>query len=168
MKELAAAVGCSESFVSKIENNRVKPSLVMLHKMASALGLNMSTFFGGTTEGGPVQINCAGTAPRIRTRPPREGPGIELEGLIAPQKNGLLQVNIHHVEPGGASEGLISHRGKEFGYVIRGELSLEVDGVTYELSLGDSFAFPSELEHGYSNAGAEPLSVLWINTPPTF
>jgi transcriptional regulator with XRE-family HTH domain len=168
MKDLAEAAGCSESFVSKIESDKVRPSLVMLHRFAGALGLNMSAFFSDVAQGSDVQIIRAGQGPKLLTRPPRQGPGIVLEGLMAPTRHGLLQVNIHHVEPGGASEGTISHKGEEFGFVLAGTMDLRVDGLTFRLTKGDSFAFPSELSHGYANAGAEPLSVLWINTPPTF
>jgi transcriptional regulator with XRE-family HTH domain len=168
MKELAEAAGCSESFVSKVEGDKVRPSLVMLHRFASALGLNMSAFFSDVSNGSDVQINRAGQGPKLLTRPPRQGPGIMLEGLMAPAHHGLLQVNIHHVEPNGASEGTISHKGEEFGYVLAGTMDLYVDGQTFRLNAGDSFAFPSELPHGYANAGLEPLSILWINTPPTF
>ena len=169
MRELAETAGCSESFVSKVENDKVRPSLVMLHRLAGALGLNVATFFEGTDGAeGPIQIQRAGTGSHIFTRPPREGSGISLEGLVAASKSALLEVNLHHVEPGGASEGMISHRGEEFGYVLAGTLKLSVDGKVFTLEAGDSFFFPSELSHGYANPGIEKTVVLWVNTPPTF
>lgn len=168
MRELAEAAGCSESYISKIESGKVLPSLAMLHRLASALGLNMTAFFNNVVDESPVRVVRSGTGPRITTRTPRKGPGIEIEGLVVPSRSGLLQVNIHHVDLGGESEGVISHKGEEFGIVLRGRLSLTVDGRVYELEQGDSFSFSSELPHSYKNVGTSQLSVLWINTPPTF
>lgn len=168
MRELADAAGCSESYISKIEADKTVPSLAMLHRLASALGLNMSTFFNEQISFGPVRIVKANAGPRIATPGFCEKCGIAIEGLVVPAKSGLLQVNIHHVELGGASEGFISHKGEEFGLVLKGKLNLKVNGTSYRLNQGDSFSFSSELPHAYENAGETRLSILWVNTPPTF
>ena len=46
MRDLAAAVGCDESMVSKIEAGKVMPSLAMLSKIVGALDRDMASFFG--------------------------------------------------------------------------------------------------------------------------
>ena len=35
--QLAEKVGCTESFLSKVEHDKVRPSLMMLHKIVAAL-----------------------------------------------------------------------------------------------------------------------------------
>jgi uncharacterized cupin superfamily protein len=60
------------------------------------------------------------------------------------------------------------HEGDEFGYVLEGRLSLNIDDTVHELVAGDSFAFPSHLAHTYRNPGPDVTRVIWINTPPTF
>src|SRR6185503_462278 len=37
LKDVADAAGCSESLVSKIENNKIEPSLQVLHKLCTVL-----------------------------------------------------------------------------------------------------------------------------------
>ena len=42
LKQLAQKVGCSESLLSKLENEVAAPSLSMLHRLATALETNIS------------------------------------------------------------------------------------------------------------------------------
>jgi quercetin dioxygenase-like cupin family protein len=72
------------------------------------------------------------------------------------------------VEPGGASDGKISHEGEELGYVIEGHLELTVDDHHAILGPGDSFFFSSQRPHGYRNAGNTTVKIIWVNSPPTF
>src|ERR1700690_309628 len=46
MRDLARKVSCTESMISKIEANRVVPSIPMLQKIIVALDRNMASFFG--------------------------------------------------------------------------------------------------------------------------
>ncbi|WP_291690626.1 helix-turn-helix domain-containing protein [Bradyrhizobium sp.] len=46
MRDLAEAVGCDESMISKIEAGKVLPSLPMLDKLVTALDRDMASFFG--------------------------------------------------------------------------------------------------------------------------
>lgn len=54
------------------------------------------------------------------------------------------------------------------GYVLEGEIALNLGEQTWTLSAGDSFYFPSNVPHGYRNTGATVAKVLWVNTPVTF
>ena len=102
------------------------------------------------------------------TRLRQNADGVVLERLIPQTRNALLQVNIHQVVPGGGSHGLIAHVGEEMGYVLDGMLDLTVGDQVCRLLKGDSFFFPSEEPHGYSNPGSDTARILWVNTPPTF
>jgi len=169
LRLLADAAGCSESFVSKIENNRVRPSIAMLHRLCSELDVNIGALLTGPEEaGGDVRILAVGKRPMIRVDPEWQGEGIALERAIPQLANSLLQANILHVAPGGRSGGMIQHTGEEFGYVICGKLQLVVGDAVYQLEAGDCFLFPSPLPHGYRNSGTETARVLWVNTPPSF
>jgi uncharacterized cupin superfamily protein len=48
----------------------------------------------------------------------------------------LLQGNIHIIEPGVASDGLIEHHGEEMGYVLEGELELRLGDDVWTLEQG--------------------------------
>ncbi|MEL6265773.1 MAG: XRE family transcriptional regulator [Pseudomonadota bacterium] len=166
LSELATRAGCSESMLSKIETQRVNPSLTLLRRLAAALDLNVATLFD-EAGAGEVVSRC-GQRPRLDDDALRSGDGVILERLVAHDAATMLQGNIHIVLPGGASDGLIAHVGEEMGYLLEGRLELVVDGKTWVLEPGDSFHFRSELPHGYRNPGDSVARVLWVNTPPTF
>lgn len=169
LKEVAAGVGCSESFISKLENDKVQPSLAILHRLVALLGINVTALFSSGADGeGPLVVTRGGERPQITTRLRQKTDGVILERLIPQTRNSLLQVNIHQVAPHGSSHGLISHVGEEMGYVLEGMIDLTVGDQTCRLFQGDSFFFPSEEPHGYANPGDETAKVLWVNTPPTF
>jgi transcriptional regulator with XRE-family HTH domain len=166
LKDLAVAAECSESMLSKIETNRVTPSLPLLQRLTTALGINIAALFDEKAAEGPIAR--AGNRPLIEVDTLRSGPGIMLERLIPYSEAHLLQANIHIVAAGGSSNGTISHLGEEIGYVLQGSLDLNIDGNSYHLAEGDSFYFRSDIPHGYRNPGSETAKILWINTPPTF
>jgi transcriptional regulator with XRE-family HTH domain len=166
LSTVAKAADCSESMVSKIETDRVNPSLTMLRRLAAALDINVAKLFADAPVEGVVSHN--GERPLIDTDVLRRGDQVSLERLIPYHDGTLLQANIHIVGPGGSSDGQITHVGEEMGYLLEGQLELSVDGRKYSIQPGDSFHFSSELSHGYSNPGAVVAKVLWVNTPPTF
>ena len=170
LKELSAVVGCSESMLSKIENDKARPSLKMLHSITSALDTTIGRLFAGEgdTEGDVVMRSQDRTSISTLSQGRSEVSGVRMECLIPSPENRLLSATIHVVEPGKGSGGFIQHQGEEIGYILEGELELNVDGKAYNLVPGDSFFFGSNLPHGYSNIGNVTTRILWVNTPPTF
>lgn len=167
MRDLADRVGCSESLISKIENEKVFPSLPTLHKIAAELGTAIGKLFAESNPDGDF-VSRRGKRPVLSLDAIGRdgGVGIRLEGVAI---NGeLLYGSIHIVDAGGSSGGFIEHVGEEVGYVLEGEIEITVAGRPYLLTEGDSIFFPSELPHGYRNPGTRVARILWINTPPTF
>lgn len=167
LRELAALAGCSESMLSKVENDRAVPSLSVLHRVTEVLNLTIGELFSRTHNVGRI-VYRAGERPVVAIDPLRSGSGILMERLISYAPEHLLQGSIHIVEPGGGSDGIITHDGEEVGYVIEGTLELTVGDDIFALETGDSFVFRSETPHGYRNTGPVRARVIFINTPPTF
>jgi transcriptional regulator with XRE-family HTH domain len=169
LRHLADQVGCTEGFLSKVENNKARPSLATLHRLVTALEINVASLFAEkSSQDGPVSIMRRGERFMIKTDAMRRGPGVVLERLVSNSQSRLMQANIHHVAPNGSSDGLIEHEGEEMGYVLEGALELEVGGVKVAVAKGDSFFFNSSLPHGYRNRGSVGAKILWVNTPPSF
>ena len=167
LKQLADAAGCSESLLSKIETGRANPSLKMIHRVASALGMPVAGLF--LQDAGPYNVVLRkGERPVIEMDQVRQGNGIQLEALIPSAGRHLLTGYINHIDPGGGSDGDLVHEGEEFGYVLEGQIELTVDHKAYLLKAGDSFNFRSDKPHSYRNTGHGTARILWINTPPTF
>lgn len=166
LKELADQSQCSESMLSKIENDKAAPSFGTLHRVATALGTNISELYSAPNSAERI-VSQAGERPVLVTDNLRTGKGIQLERLIPYSREHLLQGNIHMIAPGGGSEAIV-HSGEEIGYVLEGEIELVIDGNKMRAKSGDSFHFRSELPHAYRNVGSKTARVLWISTPPTF
>lgn len=167
LKEVAAKAECSEGYVSKIENDKVAPSLSMLHRIVGVLGINLAYLFETNEEDSQV-VSQKGRRPVMDLDPLRQGQGLRLERVLPYSDKHLLQCNIHIVEPGGTSEGQITHEGEEIGLVLEGEVELLLEDKVYQLNPGDAFYFWSTRPHGYRNAGTTTARIFWVNTPPTF
>ena len=140
LKKVADAAKCSESFISKLENDKASPSFTMLHRLTAILGANVAALFASDEVGNVVSQR--GARPVILTDRLRIGKGIRLERLIPYSRSYLLQGNIHHIATGGGSDGNIVHSGEEVGYVLDGEIELTVDGRHYRAKAGELFSFP--------------------------
>lgn len=162
LTQVAAKAGCSESLISKIENGQATPSLSMLHRIAVALDTNIAAL---TTEDAPLDspVLRPGKRPVIQT-----GGGIALERLVLAKRGGLLQANIHIVQPGVETDGQIVHAGEEVGYLLEGRIELLLGDESYVIQAGDAFTFSSQIPHGYRNTGSDVAKILWVNTPATF
>jgi transcriptional regulator with XRE-family HTH domain len=164
MRDLAREAGCSESLLSKIENDKANPSLTTLHRIAMALGTSIAAILPGHDGEGRIV-----SRPQDRPSYTTEDGGTRIERLVSASGIHLLQGFIHWVRPGAGYEGeVVQHQGEELGLVLDGEIELMVDGVTYRIAAGGSFHFRSELPHGYHNSGSVPARIVWVSTPPTF
>ena len=166
LRNMAELVGCSESLLSKIENDRTTPSLSTLHKIAVALGLSISDIFGS----GESEIVTRANKRNVLLVDGDEADGdrMRLEQLVPAKKGRLLQADMYIIPPGSGSNGELEHSGEEFGFVLEGSLFLTIEKMSYLLEAGDSFVFRSELTHSFANNGNTVARVLWVNTPPTF
>lgn len=167
LKDLAEATECSESLLSKIENNKVEPSLKVLHRITAVLGTTIAELFASQREN-EITVQQMGERTVVVTRSNAEGGAINLERIIPFGENQMLDANIHIIDPKTDSGGDITHAGEEVGYILEGELELTIEDETFYLKPGDSFYFRSELRHRYYNPGDLTTRVLWVNTPPTF
>jgi transcriptional regulator with XRE-family HTH domain len=164
LKRLAEMAECSESLLSRIENGSANPSIKTMHRVALALDMPVSGLFQEGVEDSSVVLR-QGERPTVQAG---QAKGHRLEALIPSRRGNLLSGYINDIEPGSGSEGVITHEGEEFGYVLDGEIELIVDKKKYQLRPGDSFFFRSERPHSYTNNRKKVARILWLNTPPTF
>jgi transcriptional regulator with XRE-family HTH domain len=167
LADIAKECGCTVSFLSKLENGLTAPSLNTLHRIATSLGVNIGTL-APQDNGGASRVVRARDRSILAAPLIRGGDGIKLELLSGQSDGELFQVNLHHVEVGGRSDGQIVHVGNEFIYVLRGEIHLFLGGETIALAQGDAAFFRSTDPHGYANSGTQEAVILWLNSPPTY
>jgi len=164
IRDLAERVGCAESMISKIENEKVAPSIAMLQRIVEALNRDLQSFFGADISS-PGIVQKQGERPVSQTDAIRGGSGVTYERLVPFGGGNLLEGNIHRIEPGAEKVDQITHQGETVGYLIEGELELTIEDTTYRLTAGDSFFFKNHLTNRYRNPCSTLTKVVWVNTP---
>lgn len=168
LRELARRVGVSPSLVSQIELDRVNPSVGTLYGLVIELGMTMSDVFGDSRTGEPVvrQLRRGdGLAEQPETRRVINlASGVRWERLT-PQSDPDVEF-LYVVYPVGAAscpeDALMTHGGKEYGYVTSGTLGVRVGFEEYELGPGGSIAFDSSSPHRLWAIGDEPVHAVWV------
>jgi transcriptional regulator with XRE-family HTH domain len=168
LRELARRVGVSPSLVSQIELDRVNPSVSTLYALVTELGMTMSDVFGDSRPGERVVHQLRGGdgfAERPETRRVINlASGVRWERLT-PHSDGEVEF-LYVVYPVGAescpADALMTHGGREYGYVTSGTLGVRVGFEEYELSTGGSIAFDSSSPHRLWTIGDEPVHAVWV------
>jgi transcriptional regulator with XRE-family HTH domain len=163
LKQVAHRIGCSPSYLSMVENDKLDPSASRLKRIVDALGSTIIELFSEESNGEEVVLRK-----EERQRVAVRGSKLVIEILVrqGPGKN--IDARLAIVSPGGGSEGDYSHTGEEFGYIVKGTLELTVDGATHILNEGDTFYFDSTRAHRFRNTSDETVEVLWVNHPPSW
>jgi transcriptional regulator with XRE-family HTH domain len=164
MRDLAQAVGCDESMISKIEAGKVLPSLPMLDKLVQALDRDMASFFGLKIDG-HMLVQKPDDRLKVHVDALRGGTGVMYERLVPIAAGNLLEANVHVVAPGGEKVDLVTHQGEAVGYLLSGTIELTIDDTTYLMTPGDSFFFKAYLTNSYRNIGEGEARIIWVNTP---
>ncbi len=155
MRGLAAKSGLSANALSMIERGKTSPSVSTLYKLADALGVPVTAFFGSQMEKGNAILVKA----EARTRVPFTR-GV-WEGLGGERFSGRVEPFIITLESG-ASSGphTMVHSGHEFVFCLRGQLEYTVERQVYQLATGDSLLFAAHLNHRWKNPGNTVTNVL--------
>jgi transcriptional regulator with XRE-family HTH domain len=168
LRELARRVGVSPSLVSQIELDRVNPSVSTLYALVTELGMTMSDVFGDSRPGERAVQQLRG-GDGLAERPESRrvinlASGVRWERLT-PHSDRDVEF-LYVVYPvGGAScpeDALMTHGGKEYGYVTSGTLGVRVGFEEYELGPGGSIAFDSSSPHRLWTIGDEPVHAVWV------
>jgi transcriptional regulator with XRE-family HTH domain len=168
LRELARRVGVSPSLVSQIELDRVNPSVSTLYALVTELGMTMSDVFGDSRSGerlGPQLRGGDGLAERPETRRVINlASGVRWERLT-PRSDRDVEF-LYVVYPVGAAscpeDALMTHGGKEYGYVTSGTLGVRVGFEEYVLGPGGSIGFDSSSPHRLWAIGDEPVHAIWV------
>jgi transcriptional regulator with XRE-family HTH domain len=169
LRELARRVGVSPSLVSQIELDRVNPSVSTLYALVTQLGMTMSDVFGDDTQPAPRVVPGRQDGHGLAAPPGTRSvinlaSGVRWERLT-PHSEPDVEF-LHVVYPVGAEscaeDALVTHGGREYGYVTSGTLGVRVGFDEYELGAGASIAFNSTSPHRLWAIGDEPVHAIWV------
>lgn len=158
LQELADMSGLSTSMLSLVERGRASPSIGSLIVIANALGVTMSDLL----------INSGHAEERIVVRA-SEARVVEtaqhvVRRLMREDRNRGVSVAVNEYAPHtGSAEHPITHDGFEYGFILQGELTVEIDGTKHVLRQGDLIAYSSRRKHKLWNHGKTKVRTLWFN-----
>ena len=72
------------------------------------------------------------------------------------------------LHPHKKSHEMVSHQGEEFGYVLKGAVTLVRGSKKYKLKAQETFYLDGSQGHYLYNHGSSDAKILWITTPPMF
>lgn len=161
LEAVAKQAGVTTGFISQVERNITSPSLASLTAMADALGAHIADFFDPPPK--PAETSRA----EMRELYASPGGGFDFERLSTSFDGSTLNGVLVYHPPGFVIEEMV-HEGEEFYYVIKGALTLTIDGVRTVLGAGDSIHFSSLRPHSVQNETSETVTVLVVNTMDLF
>lgn len=149
------------SFLSQIERGLSSLSIASLRAICEALGIDAAELIPisnplSARNGAASPITKVADRFRIRI----EGFGIAYS-YLSRRFSGRVNEILINVFPPNYRHRIAPHEGEEFGYVLEGHLSLQIEE-EYPLDPGDSFQFLASRPHGYTtsaNGGAKVLIV---------
>ncbi|HEY7206864.1 MAG TPA: helix-turn-helix domain-containing protein [Gaiellaceae bacterium] len=169
VREIARRVGVSPSLISQIERDKVNPSVSTLWALVTVLGLTMGDLFSEAEQrsgaaaatparpAGPVTVPGGRAVINLET-------GVHWERLTAGSDSVVEFLSVTY-PPGAASCGehsLVSHGGKEYGYVVSGRLGVRIGFDEFELEPGMAISFDASAPHRLWAIGDRPAEAIWV------
>ncbi|MEW6047630.1 MAG: XRE family transcriptional regulator [Bacillota bacterium] len=162
LKETAEASGLSVSFISDIERGEAAPTLTSLERLARALGVGLEALFALPAHA--AQVTRADELPTVEAW---RGDVIYYRLSSTAIENRKLECLVVKLlpSPRWLRAQPYSHEGEEFGYVLKGTLTMVFHDSEVELRPGDSIHLPSTLPHIWQNRTQEEVVAIWVITP---
>jgi len=157
MRTLAKISGLSANALSMIERSKTSPSVSTLYKLADALEVPVTSFFGS-----PVELQ---QVIHLRALDRSRIPIIRgtWEGLGGEKFIGRVEPFVLTLETGADSgPAPLVHTGHEFVFCLTGNIEYKVEESSFLLLPGDSLLFAAHLSHRWRNAGQDPANVLIV------
>jgi len=156
-KDLADKIDVTPSFISQLENNQISPSLYSFLQMCRALGVNPAHVLAADADHSTSWLLKRATVSE-RLIPVAEG--IKEYIIVDDDKLSARMVSL------GAGTALARHfhalRKPEFIHVVRGTVSVSVEGKTEQLHPGDSVFLRNSAPVQWKNEGGEEAELVEV------
>lgn len=160
LETASARTGLAKSTLSKIENDRMSPTVEVLLKLSQGFGVDLAGLFGDPRpDPAPRSLTRAGTGPRHETRSySHELLGADLaDKRITPVRARVKARSLAEYGP------LDHHDGQQFLLVLSGTVVMQfLDEAPLRLGAGDSLYFDTRTPHACLSDGPEDAELLWI------
>ena len=158
LRALADRTGLSMSMLSLVERGKTSPSIGSLIAICSALDIHMADLLA------PASLVRTSPVSRVADQPVVQTPtGVDRRILRDDRVNGV-EIAINQYLPDSLSAPTpIHHEGFEYGIVLDGQLTVELDGQVHTLETGDLISYESARNHRISNRSDRKARALWVN-----
>lgn len=160
LEDLASRCELTKGFLSQVERNLTTPSIATLQDIVEALGTTLSEFFHEEEE---KQIVFS-----VQDFFENEQDEYKIEWVIPNAQKNEMEPILLTLYPRCKSQEMTSHHGEEFGYVLKGSVTLVRGNKRYKLKAQETFYLDGSKGHYLYNHGNTDAKVLWITTPPMF
>ncbi len=161
LAQLASRSELTKGFLSQVERNLTSPSISTLEDILEALGTNLSEFFREEDEQQLVFSRQDFFVDDSRG-------DARIEWVIPNAQKNEMEPILLTLQAGAKSMEMACHEGEEFGYVLKGTLTLVVENRRYRMKAGETFYMDGRRSHYLVNSGSGEARILWITTPPMF
>jgi len=158
LQAFSELTGLSVSMLSIVERGKTSPSIGTLVVICSVLGVQMGDLLVGGPHAERDPVSRAGGQPVLET-----SSGVLRRILRDDPARGVeIAINEYAPNTGSALEP-VRHAGYEYGTVLEGELTVEVDGTRHVLGPGDLISYESSRPHRIWNYNKVRARALWVN-----
>ena len=155
-KELADRVALTPSFISQMENNQIVPSLNSFMQLCAALGVSLSD----TLEKRSDDVEWLIRKEKLFSVPASSEAGVKEFHIV---RNGSMSASLIAIEPYARVKSILfSEEGRKLLYVLKGDVSLNINGKGATLRPGDSAYLTKEIPSLLKNEGGESAELLMI------
>jgi quercetin dioxygenase-like cupin family protein/DNA-binding XRE family transcriptional regulator len=159
---LAERADVSKGAAVALEGARGNPNLTTLVRVADALGLPVTALMQERRHEPVTLVDAEGVTP-LWTGPA----GGTAKLLLTTPRPSPVEVWRWQLHPGERFDSRAHQPGvSETLTVVRGRLTLDVDGEVHGLRAGQTIAFPADVPHAYEGAGRGPCAlVMTVHLP---
>jgi len=156
LRTLADHCGLSINAISRIERGENSPTVLSLHRLATALEVPINALFREEAEEKAIFVKQ------------NEGLRHQMEGMVMESLgSGLSQQELEPflitIEPGSRlDDNPVTHHGEEFVFCVEGEIEYCVADRVYLMSAGDSLIFKASQPHYWNNPTQTRARVILV------
>ncbi|MGL5615459.1 MAG: helix-turn-helix domain-containing protein [Sarcina sp.] len=161
-EELAIRCELSKGFISQLENDLTSPSIATLIDILDILGTNLQEFFN------EEKVEKIHFKKEDMFEKDNKDLNYNIKWLVPNAQKNEMEPILLTLLPSGEYNLEEPHEGEEFGFVLRGAITLHLGKKKFKVKQGESFYFKAVHKHYISNPNKSIAEVIWISTPPSF
>jgi transcriptional regulator with XRE-family HTH domain len=163
LAQLSKKCQCSTSLISQIETGTINPSFSTLKNISDALGISMAMLFASSSFVNGVAFSLMTS--KERKTLVTEG-GVKFQ-LLSRGVDLSCEFILNEWPPGTSTgKERYTHEGEECGFLLEGELEVEINDTIQHMRAGDTITLLSSAPHRVSNPGKKKAVAIWVNSVP--